>query len=100
MQGRLIKFQGHIRTEKYALNNITETILRSRYERYLNPHYVVAIEPHIDPAFDRQEMFYISARDYCKVWTTNGVFEVDGTLEQVAEQVYHGKGIEYPVRTR
>lgn len=100
MQGRLIKFQGHIRTEKYALNNITETTLRKRYERYINPHYVVCIEQFIDCGFERQEMFYISARDYCKVWTTNGVFEVDGTLEQVAEQVYHGKGIEYPVRNR
>ena len=98
MQGRLIKFQGHIRTERYALNGTTETALRKRYERYINPHYVVTIDQHIDPAFEGQQMFFVSAKDYCKVWTVHGVFEVDGTLEQVAEQVYHGKGIEYPVR--
>lgn len=100
MRGTLKKFQGHIRTERYALNGITEVTLRKRYERYINPHYVVAIEPHIDAAFESQQMFFISAKDYCKVWTVNGVFEVDGTLEQVAEQVYHGGGIEYPVRVR
>jgi hypothetical protein len=98
MQGRLIKFQGHIRTEKYNLNYINEVELRKRCERYINPQYVVSIEQLIDQAFDRQDMFYISAKEYCKVWTVHGVFEVDGTLEQVAEQVYHGKGIEYPVR--
>lgn len=98
MQGRLVKFQGHIRTERYALHGITEADLRKRYERYINPHYVVSISQHTDCGFEGQQVMFISAKDYCKVWTVNGAFEVDGTLEQVAEQVYHGKGIEYPVR--
>ena len=99
MRGTLKKFQGHIRTERYALNGTTETALRKRYERYINPHYVVVIEQHTDPSFEGQQMFYVSAKDYCRIYTANGgAWEVDGTLEQVAEQVYHGTGIEYPVR--
>lgn len=88
MQGRLIKFQGHIRTERYSLNYISEGDLRKRCERYINPQYVVSIDQQIDSGFERQEMFYISAKEYCKVWTVHGVFEVDGTLDEVANKIY------------
>lgn len=91
MQERLVKFQGHIRTERYALNGTTETALRKRYERYINPHYIVGIEQHTDPSFESQQMFYVSAKEYCQIYTSNGGrWDVDGTLEQVAEQVYNG----------
>ncbi len=87
MKPRLVKFQGHIRTERYALNHATEEELRKRNERYINPQYVVSIDQHSDPAFEGQKMFFISAKDYCKVWTVHGVFEVDGKLDDVADLI-------------
>lgn len=87
MKPRLVRFQGHIRTERYALNHQTEEQLRKSHERYINPQYVVSIDQHTDPAFDKQEMFFISAKHYCKVWTVHGVFEVDGKLDDVADLI-------------
>lgn len=99
MQGRLIKFQQHIKVEKYALNNIEEIAFKKMHECFINPHYVIGIEPKVDEAYAIQQMNYVSAKDYCHIYTANGGrWQVDGTLEQVAEQVYHGKGIEYPAR--
>jgi hypothetical protein len=99
MQGRLIKFQKHIKVENYALNNTSELALKRKHECFINPHYVIGIDPKEEAYFGESKMFYVSAKDYCRIITANGgVWEVDGTLEQVAEQVYHGKGIEYPVR--
>ena len=99
MQGRLIKFQQHIKVEKYALNNINELAFKKKHECFINPHYVVGIEQKEEAYFGELEMFYVSAKDYCHIYTANGgCWKVDGILEQVAEQVYHGKGIEYPIR--
>lgn len=99
MRGTLKKFQQHIKVEKYALNGTTETAFKRKHECYINPHYVVGIEQRVDQTYDSQQMHYVSAKDYCLIYTNNGgCWQVDGTLEQVAEQVYHSTGIEYPVR--
>lgn len=99
MRGRLIKFRQHIRCEHYVRRGFTETTFKRKHECYINPHYVVGIEPRVDETYDDQTLMYVSERDYCRIYTANGgIWEVDGTLEQVAEQVYHGEGIESPAR--
>ncbi len=98
MLNRLVKFQGHIRTEKYALNYTTEAELRKRYERYINPSFVVSVDTHIDSAFDAQQIMFVSAKHYCKVWTVHGAFEVDGTLDSVVDALMKDKGVDCDVR--
>jgi hypothetical protein len=99
MRGTLKKFQKHIKVEQYERKGISDLAFKKKHECFINPHYVVGIDPKVDQTYDNQQMFYVSAKDYCHIYTANGgCWQVDGTLEQVAEQVYHGTGIEYPVR--
>ena len=100
MLNRLVCFQGHIKTERYALNYTTEDALRKQYERYINPSCVVAVEQRTDSAFEAQQLMFVSAREYCRIWTVNGAFDVDGTLNEVVNTLMTAAGVEATVRSQ
>jgi hypothetical protein len=94
MLNKLIKFRRHIKTEHYNLKYYpTPADFQKRFDICLNPSEVTAIEARVDDTFDSQQLFYVSSKDYCLVYTTGGqAWEIDGSLDDISKSLMLADG--------
>jgi hypothetical protein len=94
MLNKLIKFRRHIKTENYNLQYYkTPADFQKRFDICLNPSEVTAIEARIDDTFDSQQLFYVSAKEFCLVYTTGGqAWEIDGSLDDISKSLMLADG--------